>query len=618
MSEIDKSYNSKKLVMRSIGFAKPFIGLYALSVFLNIIFSALTGISLALIKPVIEVITTGKITITHSKSGGFLETLKDNFFNWVQNIIINNTDIYSTLINLSAMVILLFLLKNIFKYWGSVTNSYLEEGIVKHIRDTLFKKLTDLSIEFYTKSKSGTIISVLTNDVSVVNGTIISLMSQLIRDITQIVIFILILIAVSPSLTLISFSTSIISFGLLRIGLKYLRKYASRMQTAMADFTTVIQETLSGIRVVKGYNAEDEASRRFSGQTKRFVSSAVKYQKIIAIIPSVNELFAIVALCVVFFVGGSKVITGEMRGDDLFLFLVSLFSVMSPIGTVFHNISQFQRGIVASERIFNVLDHETTVQTGDIKIEKFNDKIEVKGVTFAYDTTEVVKNADIVINKTKKIALVGASGSGKSTMLDLLIRFYDPTEGEILLDGINIKDYEIKSYRKLFGIVSQETMLFNDTITNNIRYGFEDASMEQIIEASKIANAYNFISQLPNGFDTIIGDRGVMLSGGERQRIAIARALIRNPYILIFDEATSALDAESEKIVQGAITESLKERTAIIVAHRLATIIDCDEILVFDGGYIVERGNHKQLLAQDGIYKKLYEIQFSSKVPVNS
>ena len=261
--------------------------------------------------------------------------------------------------------------------------------------------------------------------------------------------------------------------------------------------------------------------------------------------------------------------------------------------------------------MFDVLDQKTSVETGKERIELFNKSIEVKNINFKYENTPVLKNISFSINKSKKVAFVGASGSGKSTMLDLLIRFYDPQEGQILIDGKEYYKLDLVSYRSLFGIVAQETILFHETIANNIRYGFEEATQEKIIEAAKIANAYNFITAMPKDFDTIVGAGGLILSGGEKQRIAIARALVRNPHILVFDEATSALDTESELVVQEAINQSLKDRTAIIVAHRLSTIIDCDEIFVFDDGKIVEHGKHKELLEQYGIYRKLYDIQFN-------
>jgi subfamily B ATP-binding cassette protein MsbA len=293
------------------------------------------------------------------------------------------------------------------------------------------------------------------------------------------------------------------------------------------------------------------------------------------------------------------------------LFLFALFSIMSPVATIVHNISQLQRGIVSTKRVFDILDQEAEISSNNKPVQGFNEKIEFKDVSFGYNSDLVLRNINFTVYKGKKIALVGASGSGKSTIIDLLVRFYDPISGEILLDGTNIKEFDIKSYRNLFGIVSQEIILFNDTIRNNILIGKPDATEEEIIDACKISNSYNFISKLPDGLDTVIGERGVMLSGGERQRIAIARAVIRNPQILIFDEATSSLDSESEKVVQEAINYSLKDKTAIIVAHRLSTIVDADEILVFENGEIVERGNHSELLGKNNIYKKLYSLQTS-------
>lgn len=603
-----------KILIRVWSYAKPYLGLFGLSIILNILFSFFSGISVAIIKPTVEIITQSQITNEAVKNPGFLENIKNQFFLYIQHFVYNPDNNIDTLVHLSILIIIIFVLKNFFKYTGSITNVKLQESIVKSIRDTLFRKLTSLSVGFFTKNKSGSIISILTNDVNVVNQSTIIVISMVFRDVTQILIYILILLSVSPKLTLISFSTTILSFFILKYGLQFLRKYASRMQNAMADFTSVLQEAVSGIRVVKGYNAEKRTNKLFENQTAKYVKSAIKYERIIALIPSINEIFAIFALCVVFYVGGSEVLSGQMRSDDLMLFLFSLFAIMSPTVQLFNNLSRFQRGVVSAQRLFTILDEQPTVQTGSAKIEKFEKSIEVQDVSFAYNSTHVVKNATFTIEKGKNVAFVGASGSGKSTMLDLLIRFYDPTNGDIKIDGKSIKELDIVSYRSLFGIVAQENILFNDTVANNIRYGSPDATIEEIEEAAKIANAYNFIINLPDGFDTIIGDRGVMLSGGERQRVAIARALIRNPYILIFDEATSALDAESEKIVQKAMTQSLKNRTAIIVAHRLATIIDADLIIVFEKGKIVERGTHQELIEMNGVYKKLYDIQFAGSL----
>lgn len=606
-----KGSSQVKLLRRIAGFVKPFIGLLFSAISLNVVFSFFSAISITVIKPIMEIITSSYFLsgIESNASLNPLETLKNSFFSFITSIILNRDDLYSTIINLCIFIVIIFLIKNIFKYISSIASVKLEEGVIKHIRDEVFRKITSLSIEFFVKKQSGNVMSVLTNDVAVLNSSTVAVFNGFLRESIQVILLLFLLLSVSAELTLIAFSTSVISLVLIRIGMKYLRRYASRMQTAMADYTSVLQETLSGIRIIKGYNAENKINEKFSDQTSKYVRSAVKYNKIISLIPSINEIFAILALSVVFFVGGSKVISGEMPGDELMLFLASLFAIMSPVSTIIHNISQFQRGAVATERVFEILDYPQNVVSGSRPINQLSNEIVFDNVSFSYDTLPVLEEVNIKIEKGTKIAIVGQSGSGKSTMLDLLIRFYDPTKGKILIDGIDIREIKIQDYRSLFGIVSQETILFNDTIANNISFGMKDVSDEKIIEAAKISNSYDFIMKLPDGFNTKIGDRGIMLSGGERQRIAIARALLREPYILVFDEATSSLDAESEKVVQDAINQSMKSRTAVIVAHRLSTIADCDKIYVIDNGKIIESGTHEELLQTDGTYKKLYEIQ---------
>lgn len=615
LEKTDKSFKASdqlKLLKRIAVFVKPFIGLLIVAILFNIIFSFFTAISITVIKPIIEIITgsnltSGAETVTAANP---LEALKNYFFQFVRNIILNPDDMYSTIINLCFFILVIFLLKNLFKYISSIASVKLEEGVIKHIRDELFKKITSLSLEFFVKKQSGNVMSVLTNDVAVLNSSTVAVFNGFLRESIQVILLLILLLSVSTELTLIAFSTSVISLILIRIGMKYLRRYASRMQTAMADYTTVLQESLSGIRIIKGYNAENIINEKFSGQTSKYVRSAVKYNKIISLIPSINEIFAILALSVVFFVGGSKVVSGEMPGDELMLFLASLFAIMSPVTTILHSISQFQRGAVATERVFDILDYPLNIISGSKSIKEFKNEIFFDNINFSYDTVPVLEGVELKIKKGSKIAIVGQSGSGKSTLLDLLVRFYDPTFGKILIDGIDIKELKIEDYRALFGIVSQETILFNDTIANNITFGLKNVSDDKIIEAAKISNSYDFIMKLPDTFNTKIGDRGIMLSGGERQRIAIARALLRDPYILVFDEATSSLDAESEKVVQEAINQSMKLRTAVIVAHRLSTIMDCDTIYVLDNGRIIEKGSHIELLNLNGIYKKLYEIQF--------
>jgi subfamily B ATP-binding cassette protein MsbA len=613
-NEKEQSNNIKTLV-RVAGFIIPFKWLLLLQILLNTIFSFLTTLSVTLIFPILQLIfkSSGNVPSNAANSLSPVKNLSDNFLDIVFNFVKSESGTLTTLLNISFLIITVFIIKNIFRYLGVVVSTKLEEGVIKSVRDKIFSNLMNLSVDYFTRSRQGNLISIITNDVTTINATTLNSFTMFIREFIQISLFMFLLFSISTKLTLAAFSTSIISLLLIRAAMGFLRKYATRMQLAMADYTSTMSESISGIRVVKAYNAENTVNTKFMHDTKKYVLSAIKHKKIIELIPSFNEVFAILALCVVLYLGGSEVVTGQMQAEKLMLFLFSLFSIMSPIGTVFNSISKFQHGIVAAERVFTILDSQPSVKSGDKNLNDFQDKITVENLDFSYAFTPVLKNTNFEIIKSKKIAFVGSSGSGKSTMLDLIIRFYDPKSGNIKVDGNDIKDFEIKSYRSLFGIVGQENMLFNDSILNNIRYGFDKATDEDIYEAAKKANAYNFISKMPNGFNSVIGDRGVTLSGGERQRIAIARALVKNPQILVFDEATSALDAESEKIVQEAINESLKDKTAIIVAHRLATIIDCDEILVFDQGEIVERGSHQQLIEHDGIYRKLYNIQFSSK-----
>jgi subfamily B ATP-binding cassette protein MsbA len=606
--------NRASLYLKTIAFIKPFKLLLVYSVILNLLFSLFNTLSVALIKPVFQILfnTESSETVVNTKNLTYLEQLKNQFFDFLLSLIIVD-DIYWTLFRFGLIILSVFFLKNFFKYWNAVVMSKFEEGVIKSIRDKIFAKLTSLSIDFFNRSKQGSLISIIANDVQAVNSTMISSFSIILREGSQVVFFLLFLLSISPELTLIAFSSSIFSLGIVRAAKKYLRKYATRMQKALADYTGTLTEIISGIRVVKAYNAENFANERFKKDSERYVKSAVKHKMIVTIIPAINEIFAIFALTVVLVVGAMKINQKVMSPDDLMLFLFTLFSIMAPLASVINQIVQFPRGFVSADRIFEVLDTEPSVKDGDLEIKEFKDKIEVKNVYFAYTDKYVLQDVSLEIMKGKKTAFVGGSGSGKSTMLDLIIRFYDPQKGQILIDGVDIRNYKLSSLRSLFGVVSQENMLFNDTVANNIKFGKEHTITEEIIEASKLANAYNFIDKLELGFDTPIGDRGTNLSGGERQRVAVARAIVGNPQILIFDEATSALDAESEKIVQEAIETSLEGRTAIIVAHRLSTIINCDMIYVFNEGQIVEQGTHSELMEKNGYYRKLYELQFGVK-----
>lgn len=605
-----------KLIFRVFGFLKGYRHLLFLSILLNTVYSLLDAAAIAVIQPVFEVLFGMKTQVLPNAAAvttqtSFLAGVKNSFYDLLRDITFTSSP-YDTLFRLAMMIFTIFFLKNILKMTSSLVNTRFTEYVVKSMRDSIFNKLLTLSLDFFNQRKVGDLMSLVTNDISVMHGGISPIMYTLFREPIQIAFFLALLISFSPKLTLVAFSTSIFSLLLIRVSVKFLKRYGHRMHDAVAGYTTVLVEALSGIRIIKSLNAEGTVDKRFTDQTMRYVKAAMKNQFISSLIPSINELTAIAALSVVLYIGGTEVYTGTMKSEELLTFLFALFAIMKPVAALTEMPAQVQRGLVASERVFAVLDLAPTITSGKLSAKSFDRELKINNMTFSYGARNAVENATIVIPKSKKIAFVGGSGSGKSTLADLIIRFYDPQRGEIQLDGVNIKQFTLESYRSLFGVVSQESILFNDTVANNIKLAKPDASFQEVKRAAEIAHASEFIEALPQGYDTYIGDRGVMLSGGQRQRVAIARALLHQPEIVIFDEATSALDSVSEQAVQEAINDVLKHQTAIIIAHRLSTIVDCDCIYVFENGKIVESGTHQQLLESKSAYRRLYDIQFSS------
>ncbi len=575
-------------------------------------FSVLSTVTIIVIQPVLEALFNPESMNSQpliSNNESISASIKQWFFTSVLDIV--KSDSHSkTLFHLGLLILFLFILKNLTKYLGNNVNVRLGEGISKSIRDQLFRKIMSLSMDYFNRSKVGDNISFITNSVATMNGAVSPLFLTVFRQPIEIALFLAVLFSYSPFLTLIAFSTSIGSLLIIKLSTKAIKNYASRMLFSMHALTSLIQEMISGIRLVKTTATEEKATSQFEQETQRYVKASVKNQKLVDLVPALNEILAISALCAVLYVGGNQVYAGELKPQELMTFLFALFSIMSPIAQLTNTPAVIQKGIVAAESVFDIIDQQPTVKNGNTSIKTFTSSITVDNLHFSYDGNhEVLHDIHLSIDKGKTIALVGQSGSGKSTMSDLIVRLYDPNKGSICVDGINIKEFSIEEYRQLFGIVSQDSFLFNDTIAENICFGKNTISEDEMIYAAKMANAHDFIMSLPLGYQTKIGDRGVLLSGGQKQRLAIARALVRKPQILIFDEATSALDAESEHLVQEAIHNLLQGRTAIIIAHRLSTIIDADCIYVFDNGSIAESGTHKELLEKGGIYSRLCSLQ---------
>jgi len=603
---------SKQIIRRVLVFVKPVAGLFAMALAFNLLFSLMNALTLAVVEPVFRTLFQSEQAPASSPLPAAISSgmsIKATFDAMMHNLIMG-PDLPTTIRNLGLMILALFVVRAAAKYLGSITSTKLEEGIMKSIRDALFSRITSLSMDFFARKRSGEIISVLMNDVGVLNYSTVNSISQLWRESTTIIVYLVLLLLISAKLTVMALLIAGIGIIFIRMSTTYLRRYAQRMQAAQADYTTTLQESMQGIRIVKSMGLESVMSSRFALQTTQYVRSALKNTRVIALVPAVNELFGIAAIIAVFYAGGVSLASQEITAPNLMTFLFLLFGLMQPISVIVNVVATMQRGIVAANNVIAILDEIPSVTSGSKSVPAFSSSLAIEHVQFTYGTDPVVNDVSFEVRKGQTIALVGASGSGKSTMLDLLLRFYDPSSGHVRIDGVDIRDVQLDSYRRLFGTVSQETVLFNDSVARNIALGEETPDMDRVRQVAAIAHAHEFIVAMPDGYDTTIGDRGMKLSGGQRQRLAIARALYRDPEILLFDEATSALDTSSERIVQDAINNVLTGRTAVVVAHRLSTILHADQILVFDQGRIVERGTHDALLAAQGTYARLHALQF--------
>ncbi len=599
-------------IFKYLGQYKGRAVLYFLFILLSVVFSI---VSVGMLMPFLELIFNNPRPECVDCSS--LAKASDNpVVQSIRSFLLNSIEARGKVTTLGIICILIvfsILLKNLFLYMAYYTLNPLKNKIVNRLREDIYNKILQLPIGFFSEKRKGDLMSRMTTDIAEVEVSVVGALEGWIRDPLTIVVTLIALLIISPQLTL--FLLILIPIMGLVIGriTRSLKKHSAEVATKYGETLSTLDETLGGLRVIKAFNIEKLLRGRFSKNNQELLlaKNKIGYRRDLA--SPLSEFMGVTLFCAVLWYGGQLILGNKIPLEaSTFLGYLGLFyNIINPAKALSTSFSNMQKGSAAIGRIEEVLKTPVTVDdniNGKL-LQSFNDKIEFRDIVFTYDDAVILDKINLVVDKGKTIALVGSSGAGKSTLADLVPRFHDVTGGEVLIDGVNIKDYSLHSVRSLMSIVTQEPILFNDTIANNIKLGKPDASEEEVIHAARVANAHDFIIQKENGYDTNIGDRGSKLSGGERQRLTIARALIKNPPILVLDEATSSLDTESERLVQDAINNMMQNRTSIVIAHRLSTIRHADEIIVLQKGKIVERGTHDQLLSQNGFYKRLVEMQ---------
>ncbi len=602
-------------IKQIIPFVKPYKKYAFLNIFFNVLYALFSTLSFIALMPMLDVLfgQSKKNYIEPVYTGIFeLKSFLENYLSFHLTRFTAENGISFTLGVLVAGIISIFLLKNLFDYLAMFFITFLRNGIVKDMRNALYKKTLELPIAFFSEKRKGDTIARISNDVNEVQNSMLSILEIIVKEPLTIIFTIAAMFFISVELTIFVFIFIPISGYIISLIGKQLKKKSTKAQEEQGIFLSTIEETLGGLKVVKSYNSENYFNTVFQNSTSKFfhLSNSIGHRQNLA--SPVSEFMGIFVIAILLWYGGNMVLVeGTLEGAAFIVYMGLAYNILTPAKSISKASYAVKRGNAAAERILEILDEKNPIQNKVDAITKneFHDKVSIKNINFKYEDELVLKNFSLDIKKGQTVALVGQSGSGKSTIANLLTRFYDVHDGEIKIDESNIKDLKLQSLRGLMGLVTQDSILFNDTIKANISLGKLDASDEEIIDALKIANAFEFVDKLPKGIYTNIGDSGNKLSGGQKQRLSIARAVLKNPPIMILDEATSALDTESEKFVQVALENMMQNRTSIVIAHRLSTIQKADKIVVMQNGQIAEQGSHDQLLALNGTYTRLVNMQ---------
>lgn len=598
-------------------YVKPYRSSFSIALFFNLLYAIFNVLALAFMMPILSILFDEKRKIITKKpvySGNLLEIKEylSEFFGYQMNHISAESGPTRVLLISCLLFILLFLFRNICSFFSEFFLIDLRSGVSRDFRVDIHNKILDLPVAYFTEKKKGDMLVRISNDVAEVEANILNGLVETLRSPIQIIVFVAVLFVTNYQLTLFSILVFPVMGSLISWIGKSLKRDANKAQIELGNILSYVDESLNAIKVIKIFNADSQIRKRFNDSINRYRKLLQKVMKKRALASPTSEFLGAITIGLIVFFGGKLSLEGKgLTGSEFIFYIATFYTLLDPIKKFSRALSDIQKGQVSAQRIFDILDTEVLIQDKPDAQDfvKFENQIEFKNVSFGYSDKEVIQNFNLTINKGDTIALVGASGSGKSTIANLITRFYDVERGEILIDNKNIRDIKLKAYRKLFGLVTQDSILFNDTVYNNISLGDENPDIEKVSEAAKIANAEEFIEKLENRYQESIGEGGGKLSGGQKQRLSIARAVYKNPPIMVLDEATSALDSHSEKLVQQALDQMMNNRTSIIIAHRLSTIINANKILVLEDGIIKEAGTHKELMEKNGIYSQLIQLQ---------